>query len=609
MANTFFIYAQENSSLNAILTNIRNQKFDVAEIATKKSVFSDDEKKQLLLYNQIKNEFGVFKSKPTVEFIAKEKSKSKFAQSLNYLNLGLFQLLYKFDKESDALKNLNQALKNAESIRSKPLNCEIYKAIFYYYFNLINIENKQYEVYLNEYRENLYDDFEELNFKSTKLTLALFSDSKKFSSVDITELKSLCLTEKDDFLRGQINKSLGLYYDINEKEYGQASFYYKNAKIAFSKRHNGESIIGQNSCQICTAVTEFYLKKYDNAIHNLNTIDTSYTGKNYGYNKIFKYVWLSNCYQKTGNYDHAFFCLKKETFLKNQFEQSKHDAINSELTVKYGTLILQTKNKEKMLWIYFCLGLIAVGAIIAYLKVKNLKKKEQIAIKEKELQNERFEKTLKDHELDSIESMLEGQEKERIKIANDLHDNLGSMLVTLKLNFQNLKERRDTLKTEEDRLYEKTDALLEEAYQKVRTIAHTKNAGVIANEGLVPAIKNIADKVSVPGILEVEVISFGLENRLESTLEVSIFRMIQEILTNIIKHSGANKATIHLTQHDDSLNIIVEDNGKGFDASVNNPNAGMGLSNIKKKVQHMNGDFTIDSFEGKGTTIIIDIPI
>ena len=151
--------------------------------------------------------------------------------------------------------------------------------------------------------------------------------------------------------------------------------------------------------------------------------------------------------------------------------------------------------------------------------------------------------------------------------------------------------------------------LIEEAYQKVRTIAHTKNAGVMANQGLLSAVKNIAKKVSIPGKLKVEVIPFGLEERLENSLEIAIFRMIQEILTNAIKHAKATEIVIHLTQHDDSLNILIEDNGKGFNPKTIDKKEGMGLPNIEKKVEQMGGVFSIDSFEKRGTSIIIDIPL
>ncbi len=126
-----------------------------------------------------------------------------------------------------------------------------------------------------------------------------------------------------------------------------------------------------------------------------------------------------------------------------------------------------------------------------------------------------------------------------------MHDNLGSLMATLKLNFQNLKRSNENLDEEEAQLYDKTDEMINEAYQKVRGLAHTKNAGVIANEGLLPAIINIAKKATIPGKLKIQVVPFGLDERLENSIEVNIFRMVQEIITNAIKHAEASEITIN----------------------------------------------------------------
>jgi len=206
--------------------------------------------------------------------------------------------------------------------------------------------------------------------------------------------------------------------------------------------------------------------------------------------------------------------------------------------------------------------------------------------------------------------MISGQEKERQRLANDLHDNLGSTLATVKLHFEHLKNNRDNPKIENrEELYSKTNNLLDEAYQKVRTIAHEKNSGVMAKQGLLPAIKNLAKKASNGNGLQIEVQDYGLDERLDNALEISIFRMIQELITNAIKHAEASEINISLTNHDSLLNIIVEDNGKGFDAKVLPEKDGMGLKSIEKRIEHMEGTFEIDSSLGKGTNIIINIPI
>ena len=151
---------------------------------------------------------------------------------------------------------------------------------------------------------------------------------------------------------------------------------------------------------------------------------------------------------------------------------------------------------------------------------------------------------------------------------------------------------------------------MEEAYQKIRGMAHSKNSGVMSDQGLLAAIQGMARTVSSSNALDLQVEDFGMGERLENSLELSIFRIIQELVANIIKHADASKAAIHITQHEESLNIIVEDNGQGFDRSHwNGKSPGMGLTNIEKKVEHLGGNFTIESMVGKGTSVIIDIPV
>ena len=110
--------------------------------------------------------------------------------------------------------------------------------------------------------------------------------------------------------------------------------------------------------------------------------------------------------------------------------------------------------------------------------------------------------------------------------------------------------------------------------------------------------------------LTVDVYDFGLTERIDNSLEINIFRIIQELVTNVIKHANATEANISITQLDKKINIIVEDNGKGFYArDMVLKDNGMGLSSIEKRVEHLEGSMDIDSTLGKGTNIIIDIPV
>ncbi|MBW1295611.1 sensor histidine kinase [Aquimarina litoralis] len=366
--------------------------------------------------------------------------------------------------------------------------------------------------------------------------------------------------------------------------------------------------------------TKEYSKGLKYAEEAVKFIDASDTLRSKIY--IYKYKSLNNKGLK--NYKKAYEQLEKSKELEYKQDFRKNSLENSKLEIQ-----LQTLEKEKKIvqllntnlkseaeriknrnWLIGSLALLLFGSITTFLIQKNTKRKQRIAEQEREIEIQKTEKLLKNQELTAIDAMISGQEKERQRLANDLHDNLGSTLATVKLHFDHLKNNHNNPKAENiEELYSKTNNLLDEAYQKVRSIAHEKNSGVMANQGLLPAIKKLAAKASNGNQLQIDVQDYGLDERLDNALEISIFRMIQELITNVIKHANASEINISLTNHDSLLNIIIEDNGKGFNAKVLPEKDGMGLKSIEKRVEHMEGTFEIDSTIGKGTNIIINIPI
>jgi len=441
----------------------------------------------------------------------------------------------------------------------------------------------------------------------------LINKEPKLSHKYLSKALKLNKKTKDENAYRCIIFTLAALYCTDNDKVDSALFYFEKA-LAISRKQ-------KNSYDICVnlfdqAHTYYKIKNYSKAISLLQEAQRLPIHKYVKNMKSMIHDELSINYASLGDYKTAYLELTKsnETSNTEAFNaqnkqilelQTKYDTKNKELKV----LTLTTKNNNKTLLIYLIIGILVIVSFLGYLRINFLNKKKKIAEQEKLIEVQKLTNILKEQELNEIDKLLEGQEKERIKIANDLHDNLGSLMATLKLNFQNLRRGNQKTSEEEALLFDKTDSLLEEAYQKIRGIAHAKNAGVIANEGLLPAIMNMAKKATVPGRLEIQVVPFGLRERIDGAIEVSLFRMIQEILTNAIKHSGATEIIIHLTQHNDSLNLIIEDNGKGFIPKNIDKHDGMGLSNIEKKVEHMGGTFTIDSTQGKGTSILIDLPI
>ena len=324
-----------------------------------------------------------------------------------------------------------------------------------------------------------------------------------------------------------------------------------------------------------------------------------------------KVVYFENevkYFKSQDQWEEALYYLEKKNKLDSIIDnQSQNNAIASS-EVKYQTA-LKDKERQRNLYIAIALGgsLLAV-TIFGFLIYKNTKRKQRIAEQEKALEIQKKEKILKDQELNAIDAMIEGQEKERQRLASDLHDSVGATLAAAKLQFDHLSNNKEKINTMEE-LFVKTGALLDQAYSEVRSMAHLKNSGVIAKKGLLPAVEKLAKNASTTDGLQIEVQDFGLTEKLEGSLEISIFRIIQELVTNIIKHAQASEANISITQHEDTIAIIIEDNGRGFNTRIQSNNDGMGLSSIEKRIEHLEGSLEVDSTPGRGTNILIDIPL
>ena len=485
--------------------------------------------------------------------------------------------------------------------------------------NLIIVEIKGLTDYKYEDYKYLID--EAIDYATKKNNIPLLSKTYKeignslfnsdpLKAIDYYKKAILeCKKIKDSLFEARLNSNIGLVYSENLHQYKMARKYNSLAYDYFIKHNSGFYL---SICYINQASILLKEKKYDSAMVMYQKADALKIKDNNTGTRIMLYGLMADLYKETKNYKKALEYTDKQKVYQSINDDNQQVKAIRDIDAKYQTKEhktqiagLQNDMKKGGAVIVFLLGLL----ILFVLGYKNLNKKKKIVEQEKQIEIHKLENVLKEQELHEIDKILEGQEKERVKIAHDLHDNLGSLLATVKLNFNNLKQQQNKTIEDKDQLFDKTDLLIEEAYQKVRTIAHTKNAGVMANQGLLSAVKNIAKKVSIPGKLKVEVIPFGLEERLENSLEIAIFRMIQEILTNAIKHAKATEIVIHLTQHDDSLNILIEDNGKGFNPKTIDKKEGMGLPNIEKKVEQMGGVLSIDSFEKRGTSIIIDIPL
>ncbi|MFY8182516.1 MAG: tetratricopeptide repeat-containing sensor histidine kinase [Flavobacterium sp.] len=582
-----FTYSQSNALKNLEL-QIKNQDFEQAKIINDRINTKKFNAFELAQYNYLLAIINVQENKDDLAFNHYIESKKLFksidsVDKVAKINIEIVSLLLAINRNKvDYKKFLKEYNDYAEEKKDPKILTEFYIQIGKSFYD--TIPKTALEYFKKAEKENLKTNDEIAHVRILQNIGATFSHDRinKIDSALYSYQKALKILNKNKKNSNQ-QKITGFFFNI-----------YTNTGLAYSKK-----------------------KDFEKALYYFNKADSIPLKDYLNKNKEILYGYLSDLYKEKGDYIKCIEYIEKQKVLTNTLNENEQKIAITEIDTKYKTeetklqnLTLKNKLQTNKIILFIGLALLLIITTIGVLAYKNVSKKKTIAEQEKLIQTQKLETSLKEQELHEIDIMLESQEKERQRIANELHDNLGSLLATLKFNFQNLKRQKEVLEDKENQLFEKTDALIDEAYQEVRNISHLKNLGVIGSHGLEIAVKKMAEKMSILKKLNINVIPFGLNERLENQKEITIFRMIQELCTNIIKHSHATEVNIYLTQHNKTdINIIIEDNGRGFDIKTIVSKDGIGLKSIEKKVEQMGGTFTIDSVINKGTTIIIDLPI
>ncbi|MGE5399096.1 MAG: ATP-binding protein, partial [Ignavibacteriales bacterium] len=194
-------------------------------------------------------------------------------------------------------------------------------------------------------------------------------------------------------------------------------------------------------------------------------------------------------------------------------------------------------------------------------------------------------------------------EEERQRISRELHDGIGQNLIILKMNLQ--KSLSELTGREDSAAYMSNARIIEQAISDLKSIAYMLKPRVLEEIGLVPALISLVSTIQKQSSIRGAIDFISLKERLEHDLETSIYRITQEALSNIVKYSKAEEFNIQLINKNDSVRLIISDNGKGFDAD--NCNNGMGIKNMKERAESHNGSFRISSSKEDGTVLVADL--
>lgn len=274
---------------------------------------------------------------------------------------------------------------------------------------------------------------------------------------------------------------------------------------------------------------------------------------------------------------------------------------NEELRIKYGTgqkeaqIELLNQRHKSILLISIIGGAAMVSGILAllFLFLWSRQKRRKTELQLKQLEQEK--------QLVATRSVLEGEMQERSRLARDLHDGLGGILSAAKINMSELKNGA-LLEFPGVEGINRIMGLLDESLRELRRVAHHLMPESLSRYGLKVALSDFCRTVE-----KIEFAWFGEEDRLDSQLEIVVYRIVHELVGNALKYSDATHILVHIVQDRDRISLTVEDNGKGFDASA--ATAGTGLQNIRTRVAALEGNIDIFSAEKEGTEVHVELKI
>jgi signal transduction histidine kinase len=271
--------------------------------------------------------------------------------------------------------------------------------------------------------------------------------------------------------------------------------------------------------------------------------------------------------------------------LQTQYETEKKE---KEISIQKFQLSEQdlTLERNQALIIGMIVLLISLS-VVFILERSRVKLKEQ---KSQALQQQAFQEEL-------TRSVIDLQERERSRFAQDLHDGFGPLITALKFNLESPKPERVN-----------TDSLLTQMYDEIRNVSFALWPQVLERDGLLPALHELADRLNKSGKINIEVVSIGLIDL--GIAEIMYYRICQEWLTNILKHGSATKIIIQLILHPDELVVMIEDNGNGFDTAKLEVGKGNGWKNIQSRAHILKARLDLDShIMSSGTTLTLTLPM
>ena len=322
--------------------------------------------------------------------------------------------------------------------------------------------------------------------------------------------------------------------------------------------------------------------------------------------EIYSYGMLAQTYQQQGKYKEAYQAQTKYVELNQKFEQAKNTKALQELQTRYETTkkeqenrLLKDENNAQLIklsrnriGIYALLAITVLLVILFYLLYNKYKLKQQARFNEAMLGEQRLR----------AQGILEAEENERQRLAMELHDGVGQMLSAARRQV----ELNNITGADEEAL-----KMLDDSISELRGISHSMVPPSILNKNFKQAVEEFIGRMNSDGSIAISIDWINTDDlELDKMTTLMLYRSMQEIITNIFRHSRATSVHIELVNHNTDLTLMIYDNGVGFDKEdLLKTGKGLGLKNIQSRIAYIGGSLQIDTMPLKGVTYTIELPL
>ena len=534
---------------------------------------------------------------------ALDKNNDSIIKSFVYCNMALMygNLLDKEKEIAYYLKAISQVESNDKEV------CTIYYNLSRTYMNS-GFEEKGLEYLIKAY-ESSKKSKTEIVFDYATSNLASYaldnSDIEMFHEY-MQRVDSLCALDGNPSSCYSLNYLNGSYH-AEQRQFENALENYRKANTIAKEMSFVEDIM-ETTAMI--ARMEYALGKKRKAVKTFAVFDSLYqfhpdpTLGMKNFNLWAEYEASLGNYNTAYNVRLKWEALKDSVLAKEKREilidsekkyetEKKERAIaEQQVTIKEQELDLAQKQRQIAIWV-------GLGGILALLLGASFwTNKERQKRKEQEIVSLKSQQ-----EVVRLEALVSGEEKERVRLAQDLHDGINGDLSVIKFKIDGV-DKRKLPKVTHDGL-DQALKMLDNAIDQVRRISHNLAPPSLQNFNLTEAIKQNASKMQSTHSDQIDFETFGDMPHFSSDQETALYRIVQELLNNIIKHAEAKETLIQLNHTEEHTELVIEDDGKGFDTKISKN--GIGLQNIASRVAFLKGNLNIES-SGEGSTFTITLP-